>query len=78
MDATSVLLRTYAPSIVITETQKVGCPYCVPGYCEVTAVKKGAGMEIPGFKDPQKCVECKRFFKLVPIVQVKGEAIEGE
>lgn len=75
---TQVLLKTYAPAVVITETQRVGCPYCTVGYCEVTATKRGDGMEIPGFKDPQKCVSCKRFFKLVPLVQVKGEAIEGE
>lgn len=75
---TSMKLETFAPAIQITETQKVACPYCEGGYCEVTAVHNGAGMEIPGFKDPQKCKMCKRFFKLVPRVEVVGLPIEGE
>lgn len=74
----SMKLETFAPSISITETQRVACPYCPGGYCEVTATMTGSNMEIPGFKDPQKCVVCKRFFKLVPKVQVIGVPLEGE
>ena len=76
----ALLLKTYAPAVHISrsETQRVGCPYCEGGYTEVTAVHTGEQMQIPGFKDPHQCVLCKRWFKLVPMVQVKGEAIQGE
>jgi hypothetical protein len=77
---TQSFLNTFAPAIHISrsETQRVGCPYCPGGYTEVTAVHTGEKMEIPGFKDPHACVVCKRYFKLVPRVQVVGEAMEGE
>ncbi len=77
---TESFLSTFAPAVHLsrTETQRVGCPYCTGGYCEVTAVHTGDKMEIPGFKHPQKCTMCKRFFKLVPKVQVIGEPMEGE
>ena len=74
----SINLETYAPAIQITETQKVACPYCPDGYVPVQAIHNGSSMEIPGFKDPQKCVVCSRYFKLVPKVQVIGVPIEGE
>ncbi len=78
--ATQSFLKTFAPAIHISrrETQRVGCPYCTLGYAEVTAVHTGDTMEIPGFKDPHACIVCKRYFKLVPNVQVVGEKIEGE
>lgn len=71
-------LETFAPAVIVTEKQTVACPYCPGGYVEVTAMKSGSSMEIPGFKDPQKCKVCSRFFKLVPRVQIFGEPIEGE
>ena len=73
-------LKTHAPAVHIAraETQRVGCPYCPGGYTEITASHIGDRMEIPGFKDPHKCVVCTRYFKLVPQVQVIGEAIQGE
>lgn len=75
-----VFLKTHAPAVHVsrTETQRVGCPYCEGGYTEITAVHTGEQMQIPGFKEPHKCVLCDRWFKLVPMVQVKGEAIQGE
>ncbi len=78
---TQAFLKTFAPSVRIytPETQNVGCPYCPDGYVQITAMHKPeGGLEIPGFKDPHKCVSCGRFFKLVPVVQVKGAAIQGE
>lgn len=80
MDQVALALKTYAPSIQIShsETQRVGCPYCEGGYTEITAVHTGDKMEIPGFKEPHKCQICTRYFKLVPRVQVVGEAIQGE
>lgn len=79
MSPTETFLKTYAPSISITETQRVKCPYphC-PGHVEVTAVHVGESMQIPGFKEPHKCVVCERYFKFVPQVTVIGVAIEGE
>lgn len=79
-----------APALVLvrTETQRVACPYeahatlapavkCV-GYCEITAEFHGDKMQIPGFKEPHKCVVCGRWFKLVPVVTVVGDRIPGE
>jgi DNA-directed RNA polymerase subunit RPC12/RpoP len=80
MSTQNISLETFAPTIVLsrTETQRVACPYCSGGYTEVTATHTGDKMEIPGFKEPHKCMVCKRYFKLVPRVQVVGEQIEGE
>lgn len=79
-DVTQTFLKTFAPTVSITraETQKVQCPYCALGFAEVTAVHGDAGMQIPGFKEPHKCVSCERYFKFVPQVTVIGVAIQGE
>lgn len=82
-----VKLNGHAPAvhIVDTQTQRVDCPYCPPGvgYVIVTAEisKQDDGkpqMQIRGFHDPKRCVKCNRYFKLEPIVHVKGVAIPGE
>jgi hypothetical protein len=79
-----------APSVVLvrTETQRVKCPYTrvvallghVPctGFAEITAEHHGEKMQIRGFKEPHRCNECGRWFKLVPVVTVVGDKIEGE
>lgn len=80
-----------AVHIVKTETQRVGCPYCAernlglvnPGYVDVTAeISPGPEgrpvMQIRDFHTPKKCVTCNRFFKLEPILQVRGVPIQGE
>jgi hypothetical protein len=89
IEAASALLGGSVPAVVLvrTETQRVGCPYGVrgqssevkcPGHADITAEFRGAQMQIRGFHDPHKCVVCGRFFKLVPVVQVRGERIPGE
>lgn len=78
MSPTETFLKTFAPTVQITETQRVTCPYCPQGYVEVVAIHAGEGLQIEGFREPHKCVVCERYFKFVPQVTVIGVAIEGE
>lgn len=83
-----------AVHIVTTQTQRVECPYCheaaklaapgrAPGYAEITAeISPGPTghpqMQIRDFHTPKKCVVCSRYFKLEPVLHVKGVPIPGE
>ena len=82
VEPAAIAAAAAAPAVVVvrTETQRVGCPYCpvAVGYCTITAEFRGGQMQIRGFHDPHKCEVCGRFFKLVPVVEVRGEWIPGE
>lgn len=70
-----------APSVRITsstvEIKKVHCPYCKVGSTDVIGERGSEGkLQIEGFREPRKCNNCGKLFKLTARVVVEGAPLE--
>ena len=64
------------PQLAGAKITEITCPYCLAGYAEVVVMHRHGQVQIEGIKDPRKCNQCQRYFRLKPRVVLEGVKLE--